>query len=313
MVEFPAIFGHEGAGVVRAIGSGIRDKSLQVGDSVLLSFNVCGECKQCTSNHPSYCHDHPRINHSAVRSDGSTPGRLLDGRSVRSQYFGHSSFARHSVVNEKCVVKCPYPESLHIYAPLGCGFQTGAGTILNVLKPKPEQSVLICGLGSVGLAAVMAAKTLGVQNIIAIDLVDEKLKMAQDLGAAHILNSRDNTDIVKHIRNITMGGADFAVDCTGVCAVIEMLIESIGPRGIVATVGVPPPGKKIQIDVLEFLMANKTYMGVIEGDSVPRTVCFALFSLLSERLRLASSLFRSLWSFTAAAISQLIVCARLIH
>ena len=280
MVEFPVIFGHEGAGIVRAIGSEVKNKDLKIGDSVLLSFNVCGKCKQCKTNHPSFCHDHPRINHSAVRLDGSTPGKLLDGRSVRSQYFGHSSFARCSVVNEKCVVKCPYPEAMAVYAPLGCGFQTGAGTILNVLKPAPEQSVVVCGLGSVGLAAVMAAKYVGVKNIIAVDLIDEKLEMAQELGATEAINSQHDSNVAKTIKGLTDGGANFAIDCTGVCPVIEMLIECIGPRGTVATVGVPPVGKKIQIDPLEFLLANKTYVGVIEGDSVPSKVSVLISRLM---------------------------------
>ena len=274
MVEFPAIFGHEGAGIVRAKGTAVKDKGYQIGDHVLLSFNVCGDCKQCMTGHPSYCHEHAQINQSAVRRDGSTPGRLLDGTSVRSQYFGHSSFSRFSVVNEKCVVKCSYPESMALYAPLGCGFQTGAGTILNVLKPKPNQSTVICGLGSVGLTAVMAAKYLGVKDIIAIDLVDEKLRLAEKLGATTIINSGRNDDVVGKVKKLTKGGACFAIDCTGVCAVIEMLIELIGPKGTVATVGVPPAGKKIQIDPLEFLLANKTYVGVIEGDSVPAKVGF---------------------------------------
>lgn len=190
-------------------------------------------------------------------------------------------------MNEKCVVRCPYPESLDIYAPLGCGFQTGAGTILNVLKPRPDQSVLVCGLGSVGLAAVMAAKYLGVKDIIAVDLLDEKLAMAKGLGATHILNSRQNKDVVKQIRERTQGGADFAIDCTGVCAVIEMLIDCIGPRGTAATVGVPPTGQKIQIDPLEFLLANKTYTAIIEGDSVPTKV-LNLFSSVNDRLTIGA-------------------------
>ena len=272
MVEFPAIFGHEGAGVVRAIGSNVKNKSLQIGDSVLLSFTVCGDCKQCKSGHPAYCHLHPLINHGAVRRDGTTPGKLLDGRGVRSQYFGQSSFAKMSIVSEKCVVKCPYPESMGIYAPLGCGFQTGAGTILNVLKPQPQQSVVICGIGGVGLAAVMAAKYLGIQQLIAIDLVDERLKLAKELGATQTINSKQDSNIVKTIKSLTDGGANFAIDCTGVVPVIEMLIECIGPKGVAATVGVPPPGEKIQIDALTFLLENKTYIGVIEGDSVPEVV-----------------------------------------
>lgn len=276
MVEFPAIFGHEGAGIVRAIGSDVQIKDLQCGDSVLLSFTVCGECTQCKNDHPAYCHNHAVINHGAVRTDGSTPASLLDGRSLRGQYFGQSSFSRMSVVSEKSVVKCPYPESLSVYAPLGCGFQTGAGTIMNVLQPSKEHSVLICGLGSVGMAAVMAAKHMGANTIIAMDLIDAKLQMAEQLGATHLVNSKDTKNAVQTVKDITGGGANFAVDCTGVCAVVELLIDSLGPRGVAASVGVPPAGERIQIDALSFVLGNKTYLGVIEGDSLPSVVKKAL-------------------------------------
>lgn len=160
LCDFPAIFGHEGAGIIKAIGKDVKDKDLKVGDPALLSFNTCGTCKACTGGHPAYCHTHALVNHNAVRlSDRSTPARLKDGnQSVRSQYFGQSSFSKMSVVNEKCVVKCPHPENMAIYAPIGCGIQTGAGTVLNVLKPTKEQSIVIFGLGSVGLSALMAAK-----------------------------------------------------------------------------------------------------------------------------------------------------------
>ena len=140
------------------------------------------------------------------------------------------------------------------------------------LKPQPQQPVVICGIGAVGLTAVMAAKYLGVQQVIAVDLVDERLKLAEELGATHIINSKHDPDLVKSIKALTHGGANFAVDCTGVVPVIEMMIECIGPRGVAATVGVPPQGKKIQIDPLTFLLENNTYVGVIEGDSVPRDV-----------------------------------------
>lgn len=269
MVDFPAVFGHEGAGYVRAIGSGVK-ANYKVGDPVLLSFNTCGECKACRGGHPAYCHIHPQVNHNAVRiSDRSTPARLQDGTSVRSQYFGHSSFAKMSVVNQKCVVKCEYPDELGIYAPIGCGFQTGAGTVLNVLKPGKNESIVIFGLGSVGLAALMAAKSMNVSTIIAVDIVNDKLKTAKDLGATHVINSKEAKDAVHAIKEITGRGANYAIDCTGVLAVIETMIKAIGPEGTAAVVGVPPPEKDIKIDALTFLLENKKLIGVIEGDSNP--------------------------------------------
>jgi Zn-dependent alcohol dehydrogenase len=275
MVDFPAIFGHEGAGHIKAIGSGVKDKSLKVGDAVLLSYNVCGKCNQCQAGHPAYCHIHPQVNHNAVRlEDRSTPARLQDGTPVRSQYFGHSSFARQSVVKERCVVKCEYPEQMHWYAAMGCGFQTGAGTVLNVLKPKKSDSVVIFGLGGVGLTALMAARVLGVEQLVAIDLIKEKLDLAKQLGATDVVSGKES-DVVARVKEICSknGGATFAIDCTGVLKVIEQCIESLAPCGTAVTVGVPPPDSKISIDPLMFLLGNKRYIGVIEGDSVPKEVC----------------------------------------
>ncbi|KAK5273678.1 hypothetical protein LTR99_007751 [Exophiala xenobiotica] len=285
MVDFPAIFGHEGAGKVLAIGSEVKDKSIKIGDSVLLSFNVCGECRQCRAGHPAYCHNHPQINHNAVRKDRSTPAASQDGSSsIRSQYFGHSSFSKISVVAERSVVKCPQEEILPSFAPLGCGFQTGAGTVLNVLKPTKDDSIAVFGLGAVGLAALMAAKYLDAKQIIAVDLVPEKLNLAKEFGATATINPKDVPDVVKATKELTNGGVDFAIDCTGVVAVIEQCIEALGPLGVAAGVGVPPVGRKIQIDPLTFLLENKRYIGVIEGDSVPSEFIPKLVEMQQEGL-----------------------------
>ncbi|KAH6629378.1 chaperonin 10-like protein [Boeremia exigua] len=272
MVEFPAVFGHEGAGFVRGIGSKVKNKSLRVGDAVLLSFNTCGTCKPCSNGHPAFCHTHAAVNHNAVRlTDRSTPARTKDGQSVRSQYFGHSSFSKMSIVNEKCVVACDYPDQMNIYAPIGCGFQTGAGTVLNVLKPGRYDSLVVFGLGSVGLTALMAAKYMGVGQIIAVDIVQEKLQMAKELGATDTINSKEQSDIVGAIKKVSKSGAGatFAIDCTGVLRVIEDMVASLAPQGTAAVVGVPPPDAKISIDPLMFLLDNKKLIGVIEGDSNP--------------------------------------------
>ncbi|KAF5239229.1 hypothetical protein FANTH_10031 [Fusarium anthophilum] len=270
MVEFPAVFGHEGAGIVRHLGQDVHIPGLKIGDAVALSFNTCGTCKPCSSGHPAFCFTHPQVNHNAVRiGDRSTPGRLSDGRSVRTQYFGQSSFSKMSVVNAKCIVKCPYPEDMHLYAPLGCGLQTGAGTIMNVLRPTPKDSLVVFGLGSVGLAALMAARHLGVEELIAVDIMPARLDLARELGASHTLNSREETDVVETIKKITGGGAAFAVDCTGIPKVIEDTISSIGSMGKAAVVGVPPADVQIKLNPLEFLLENKTFIGVIEGDSNP--------------------------------------------
>jgi len=228
----PAVFGHEGAGIVRAIGDKVHDKSIQVGDPVLLSFFFCRTCKRCTNGQSANCLNGMQ-NLMGARADGSTSSkRKSDGKVLKSQFFGQSSFSRMSVVRESCVIKFPgKAEEMGIYAACGCGFQTGAGTILNVLKPQKDESVVIFGMGSVGLTALMGAKYLGVSQIIAIDLIESRLEMAKNLGATHVLNAKDHPEIAKQVLELTGGGAVYCIDCTGVPKVIETTIECVAPLG----------------------------------------------------------------------------------
>lgn len=141
---------------------------------------------------------------------------------------------------------------------------------MNVLKPTPEDSVVVFGLGTVGLTAVMGAKYMGVKKIIAIDIQPSKFPVAKEVGATHIINSKEVSDIVAHIKELTGGaGANFAVDCTGVPDVIEKMLNCLAMFGTAATVGVAPTGSKISVDPLQFLLYSRQYIGVREGDSVP--------------------------------------------
>lgn len=273
ITTYPSIFGHEGAGYIRAIGTSVQDKTLAVGDAVLLSFNTCGACPQCEAKHYGFCHNYTSCNLTSVRvEDGSSPARMAsDNSKVNAQFFGQSSFSRMSIVKERSVVKCEYPQDMSLYAPLGCGFQTGAGTILNVLKPGVESSVAIFGMGTVGIAALMATKYLGVKNIIVVDVLDEKLDFAKELGATILINSMKEKDIVAKLLEVTGGeGVNFAVDCTGVAKVVNNMIESLRHCGTAAMVGILPAGSKLDFDALKFLLGNKRLVGAVEGSAYPR-------------------------------------------
>lgn len=282
--EYPVILGHEGAGTIVAIGASVTDKSLRVGDNVLLSFTICQRCDPCREGRPTFCVDHNGINFRARRhldvvpdsTDApSTPARLTDteGTAVRSQFFGHSSFARMSVVEGYCVVKCPVPDLLACYAPLGCGFQTGAGTVLNALKPTKSARVVVFGLGSVGLAALMAAKHLEVRQLVGVDVVEGRLALAKTLGATHVVNAAaEGENLAAKLRDITGGGADFAIDCSGAAAALQAAVDCIAYGGSAVSVGVPPPGVKIDLETQPFMLANKTFRSVIEGESTPSKV-----------------------------------------
>jgi Zn-dependent alcohol dehydrogenase len=184
------------------------------------------------------------------------------------------------VVHETSVVKCPYPDDMAIYSPMGCGYQTGAGTILNVLKPRPDQTVAIFGAGSVGFAAILAAASIPVKQIIAIDIVEQKLALARELGATHTINSSAiSGNLADAVKNATGGlGVDFAVDTTGVSTVVEQMLDCLAYSGTAASVGAPPRDDKISVKSGAFFAGKKTWVSVAEGDSHPPEVVFPIFS-----------------------------------
>ncbi|KAK3935640.1 aryl-alcohol dehydrogenase [Diplogelasinospora grovesii] len=265
-----AVLGHEGAGVVIEAGSAVT--SVAPGDKVLLSFSHCETCAACTSGHPAYCHTFNDRNFGGARPDGSSAMLTSkeNGSPMHSTFFGQSSFARHTLAHRSSVVKVPADTDLGLFAPLGCGMQTGAGAVLNTLDVKPGSSVAVFGVGSVGMAAVMAAaKIRGVKTLIAVDLQEGRLALAKELGATHsVLGSAK--DVVQQIRAICQAnGVNYAVDCTGVPAVVRTMIDSLGTRGRAATVGAPGPGHCVNVDIMEHLTYGKEYVGCAEGDSLP--------------------------------------------
>ena len=141
---------------------------------------------------------------------------------------------------------------------------------MNNLKPEPESSIAIFGLGAVGLAALMAAKYMGVKQIIAVDIQPSKLSLAKELGATDIINGREVTDVPEKIKELTGGdGAKFAVECTGVPAVVEQTLNCLGMSGVAAQVGAPPKGVKISLDPAQVIRGSQKYVGVRMGDSIP--------------------------------------------
>jgi len=158
-VPGPAVLGHEGAGLVEAVC--VRVTGIQPGDHVLLSYRSCGECAQCRTGHPAYCSRGALLNMSGGRADG-TATLSQNGTRLFGSFFGQSSFAQYALAAADNVVVADPAVDLTVAAPLGCGFQTGAGAVLKVLNPEPNSRLVVFGAGGVGLAAVMAATAVGV-------------------------------------------------------------------------------------------------------------------------------------------------------
>lgn len=263
IAPFPIVLGHEGSGVVDAVGASVSD--LQVGDHVVLSFAHCGNCGHCLTGHPTVCDTFNELNFGGAMDDGSH--RLAQDGEALATFFGQSSFATYAIAKSRNAVKVDPEVDLALLGPLGCGIQTGAGTVLNRLKPEFGSSIVIYGAGAVGLSAVMAAKIIGCQHIIAVDVHDSRLELAKALGATHVLSGKD-VDVVTEIKKITDGGSHYAIETTGVPLVVKQSLNALRPLGTVAIVGITP---EMSFDVHNDLMAEgKSMIGVIEGDSIPR-------------------------------------------
>jgi aryl-alcohol dehydrogenase len=265
-VPLPAVLGHEGAGVVEAVGAAVA--KVAPGDHVALSYGSCGACAKCQSGEPWVCHDFFARNFGAARPDGSS-ALADDGRAIHSHFFGQSSFATHAVAPERGVVKLDPDVPLEIVAPFGCGIQTGAGAVLRVFRPEAGSSIAVFGTGTVGLSAVMAARIAGCTTIVAIDVRASRLSLARELGATHAVQA-DETDPVDAVREATGGvGSDFSIDATGSPAVLQQAVYCTGPGGVCGLIGAPPFGTEVSLDMNQVLAMGRSLRGIVEGQSVP--------------------------------------------
>jgi len=278
-VPQPIVLGHEGAGIVRSVGRAVS--KVEPGDRVVMSYNSCGHCPSCLANAPTYCHDMFAANFSGLRADGSTP-LSKDGKPVYGNFFGQSSFATHSICTERNIVKVPDDVPLELLGPLACGIQTGAGAIINVLCPRVGQSLAVFGVGSVGLAAIMAAKAIGVSTLIAVDLLESRLQMARELGASHVINPGEGMDSVQEILRMTGSGVDFSFDTTGRMPILRQAVDALAPRGVCGFVGASAMGTELNLEIATFMTAGKTLRGIVEGDANSTLFIPALIELYRQ-------------------------------
>jgi aryl-alcohol dehydrogenase len=278
-VPLPAVLGHEGAGVVAAVGSAVT--RVRPGDRVAMTFDSCGACASCSRGRPSYCHSFFEHNFGATRpADGST-ALSRAGEAIHAHFFGQSSFATRAVARERNVVALDAAIPFEVAAPLGCGVQTGAGAILNVLRPEPGSSIAVFGTGAVGLSAVMAAALTGCTTVVGVDLNPERLELARELGATHVVDAR-GADAAEAVRAATGGGADYSLETTGSPEVLRRAVDCTGPTGVCGVIGAPPFGAETTLDVNTILVGGRTVRGIVEGDSRPELFLPALVRLWQQ-------------------------------
>ena len=280
-MPLPAVLGHEGAGVVEQVGSELR--SVKVGDHVIMSAAYCTHCVQCRSGQVAYCENLFAEDFGGRRtSDGTTSLKAPDGRLYSSHFFGQSAFATHANVVESALIPVPADVPLEAVAFLGCGMQTGAGAILNELRPRAGSSVAVSGSGAVGLAAVMAARVAGATTIVAIDVHDSRLELAKQLGATHTINAK-SSDTVKELQRVTGGkGVDYILDTTAAPPVLSNLAKALGIRGVLALVGAARPGTEVPFEIGASLVRGWTFKTIVQGSSVPQDFIPRLVALWQQ-------------------------------
>ena len=266
-VTLPAIFGHEGVGIVEEVGTDVN--TLKPGDRVIMSYPSCGECAYCKAGHTYACDHLNNLFFSGVFMDG-TKRFSQNGQDI-SSFFCQGSFSSHVVVDARNAVKADVDSDAELakLCSLGCGVQTGAGAVLNGLCPEHGSSLVVFGCGGVGMSAVMAAKIAGCSTIIAVDVVPERLELALTLGATHVVNGKE-VNAVEEIRRITEGGANYSVESSGVSALTLSSIECLRRLGKACVVSVTGP-ETVNIPIEMGLMnPSVTLMGLTEGASNPQ-------------------------------------------
>ena len=275
----PAVLGHEGAGIVERVGSQVT--SVQPGDHVLLAAAYCGNCDRCRAGQMAYCENLFAADFGGRRSDGST-ALSKDGEVISSHFFGQSSFATYANVVQESVICIDADVPLEIVAPLGCGIQTGAGTVLNELKPALNSTLVVLGTGAVGFGAIMAGRVAGCSRVIAVDIHPSRLDLALEVGATHTINTKD-VDLTAEIMRLTEGrGADSIIDTTARPELLRQAADALGLRGTLVLVGAASPGTEVSFEIGLSLVKGWTFKTVIQGSSVPQVFIPKLIALWRE-------------------------------
>jgi S-(hydroxymethyl)glutathione dehydrogenase / alcohol dehydrogenase len=237
-LDRPYVLGHEGAGIVEAVGPEVT--AVRPGDHVVACLSgFCGNCAQCLSGHPNLC-----TGGIVTRPDGAVPRLSQRGEPFR-QFLGVSSYAERMLLHENSVVRIDQDLPLDRAALVGCGVLTGVGAALRSSGLEAGQTVAVFGCGGVGLSIIQGARIGGARQIIGIDVVASKLEMARRVGATHVVNGAED-DAVKAVRSLTGGaGVDHAFEAVGVAALVRQAIESLAIRGTATIVGVLPPDAEI--------------------------------------------------------------------
>lgn len=263
-IPFPAVFGHEGAGIVERVGAAVS--TLAPGDHVVMANPSCGRCEDCAAGYETYCVHAPQLKQSGFRADGRSLTFSRDGSAVYGSFFQQSSFATLTLATARNTIRVPKEVPLDILAAFPCGVNTGAGTVLNVLKPRPGDSYVAFGAGTVGFAGLLAAKLSGCDPIVAVDLFDDRLTLALELGATHAVSAK-HPDLVNEVKRLVGGrGAHFCLEAAGFPEALRAAVDVLAPRGTACLVGSARPGVEVSLE-MKTIQGGRIVRGCSQGES----------------------------------------------
>ena len=262
----PIVIGHEAAGIVEEIGQDVQ--GFAVGDHVVPSYVAsCGRCEMCSVGRPALCEPATIANANAVLKDGTT--RLRQGSTRIHHHSGVAGFAEYSVIPEEALVKIDKSVPFEHAALFGCGVVTGVGSVINTARAKPGQFIAVVGLGGVGLSAVLAALAIGSGKVLALDLSEEKLAFARELGVHHALNAGD-ADVQAQISALTGGGVHIAIETAGSNRALQMAYDITRRGGTTVTAGMPGPEAEITLSHLKIAAEERSIKGSYMGSCVAK-------------------------------------------
>ncbi|MBV9511112.1 MAG: zinc-dependent alcohol dehydrogenase family protein [Caulobacteraceae bacterium] len=261
----PMALGHEAAGVVEQLGPDVED--LAVGDHVVMVFMPsCGHCVPCSEGRPALCEPGAAANSRGELLTGAR--RIYLAEEVVNHHLGCSAFAEHAVVSRRSLVKVDEALPLDEAALFGCAVLTGVGAVVNTGGVKPGQTVVVVGLGGVGLASLLGAVASGASQVVAVDLRADKLELARELGATAVIDGAAD-DAVEQVRALTNGGADFAFELAGSVRALENALKMTRRGGTTVTAGLPPPTAALPVNVVSLVAEERTLKGSYIGTCVP--------------------------------------------
>lgn len=259
----PTIPGHEPAGIVEAVGEAVR--TVAVGDHIIACTSIfCGQCVQCLEGRPYLCVDRG----ACRRKRGGKPRISQNGEEIY-QFADLSGFCELMLVHERAVVKIEDDVPLESASLIGCAVTTGVGAALNTAKVAPGSAVAVFGAGGVGIAIIQGARIAGARQIIAVDVVPDKLEVARHFGATHTVLAGDSSpdgDPVKAIKRLSRGGVDYAFDAVGTTQLSAQCLYCLAPRGTAVIVGAIPPGQRLELEPGHFYV-EKTITGCFMGSN----------------------------------------------